>query len=105
MVKNISRHLLIGAIFFVILALIDYIFYLIFGRPLFCLSISGGEYQGYQGLWYCYDISYPLVREGEPGVYKSIRFLPFGAIFTWFFLSVVSIFPFHKLWNKDSHKN
>lgn len=104
MAKKILKHLLIGAIFFIVLALIDGIFYLTIERPIFCIPMSGGEYEGYQGTWYCVDKFYPLVKDGEPGLFTEIRFLPFGAILTWLLLSVVSIFPLHKLWNKDSHK-
>lgn len=104
MVKKVLKHLLIGAIFFIVLALIDYVFYLIIGKPIFCIAMSGGEYQGYLGTWYCIDKFYPEVQVGEPGLFIEVRFLPIGAILSWLFLSAISIFPLHKLWNKDSHK-
>ena len=83
MMKRVNKWLLTVVGIWIEIFLIDVVCVFVFRRPIFCLSIAGGEMTSYMGVGYRFDFFYPLGPIEEIAQSSSLSIQP------WPFLGIV----------------
>ena len=75
--KKRTKVLIIIAVLWSLIVLVDFAATNFFGSPILSISVYGGDVVSYYGLGYVITILYPLVRIGEVSRYYEYSYLPF----------------------------